>query len=427
MLKNRSPPLVPPCSSATIGAQWRPQGVAAAESSRSAQSANWAWPTSSGAMPAARALRSKPSTCSRSRPRRPAGSGCRSACRIWGTAARMGFAASTRGFRPPSAARSAAAAWRSVAGAKALRFRPGVGRTMVTSASSAGRARSLISPSPLLAPCERILAACRGGNFAGSKRAGKSVPLQRFGIVARDADQTLVVDVTEAFGGLAVAAARGSDIGLDRVLAPPVFLETLRHLERDRRAGGRRTWRVHERPPRPLHARPLRLERHLLLRQPVGGRPGFRRGLLRRGPFRAQLFGEHFFLGSALGGLLSRIAIGSGVGGELFLLLRARGVGLDLRFGLGCPARLGQLLLLGLVARLACLVLGPARFFERHARLLLLLLGLLELVGLLLRLLELLLHGLEFRRRLRIFLRQHEDHDTGNRKHHDADGRRVLD
>src|SRR5256885_1822683 len=143
-------------------------------------------------MPAAIALRSKPSTCSRSLARSPAVSGWRSACRICGTAARIGLAASTRRFRPPSPARSAAAACRSIAGAKALR---GLRQRHV----AAEHARCV-------------------------------VPFESPRVVGGEADQALVVDVAEPFRRLAVATARGLRIGLDCFLALAFALEIDRDL-----------------------------------------------------------------------------------------------------------------------------------------------------------------------------------------------------
>src|SRR5207302_893083 len=65
-------------------------------------------------------------------------------------------------------------------------------------------------------------------HVAGAEGAREVVPLERLGVVARHADQALVVDVAKPSGRVTAAAARGADVGLDRILPLAFAFERLR-------------------------------------------------------------------------------------------------------------------------------------------------------------------------------------------------------
>src|SRR5262249_25447042 len=208
--------------------------------------------------------------------------------------------------------------------------------------------------------------------------------------------------IAEALGGVAAAAARGADVGLDCLLALALAFQTLRNLEGacgDRRAAARLRLALPVALERreavalgllcrlPLHRFALRLLRFPEQLLPLGFE--CRNAIALRSDLRLLGLRELDVFGSL------QIGLRPGVRRELLLL---GGLGhFRLRPQLGVPpCKLGGSLLLPReIARLLRPGFRRACLLQREARLLFLLLGLRELLGLLLRVLELLLHGRE--------------------------------
>src|SRR4051812_1431463 len=283
----------------------------------------------------------------------------------------------------------------------------------------------------------RALAALGHRHFFAQHARGV-VPLQRFGVVAGNAGEPLVVDLAQPLRRLATARTRGLRVELHRFLAPALAFERGRLLEQafaGRGAAWRRRRRAGDLLLRALGGELLRrgfLRRHLRLRRGFLGGDAVGGEALALGLERRLLRGKLLARGPVGLGLLLRVGDlallgGDLVGGELLLLGGFHRVALLPRLGLGARAHFRQLLLLGEIARLLRLGLGGAHLLERDARLFFLLLRLLELRGLLLRVFELPLYRHELLLGLLVAGAEEVHVRAGQRRDQDADDRRIPD